>query len=499
MKKSIRKILIANRGEIAIRVMRTCRLMGITTVAVFSDADRQSPHVRFADEAHHIGPPPARESYLDIPRIINTARKCGADAIHPGYGFLSENPRFVEEVEKAGLIFIGPSAASIRLLGDKTSARSIAKELGIPVVPGTINPIESIGEARATAQEIGYPVLLKAAAGGGGKGMRVVKEEGALESSFRMAKSEALSSFSDDRVYMEKFILNPRHIEVQVLADGRGNVVHFGERECSIQRRHQKIIEESPSLAIDDAVRAGLTQAAVRLARHVKYAGAGTVEFIFDDAGRYYFMEVNTRLQVEHPVTELRTGVDLVREQIMVASGEKPGIAQEDVTFHGHAIECRIYAEDSANQFLPYMGRINHIAHPAGPGIRLDTGIEERSEIMAYYDPMISKVIAFGEDRADALRRMRAALERYEIYGVKTNIDLLLWIIGDEDFAAYRFDTNFIQSKYDPAFFTTAPDDMKVLAARIGIHLMERDAERYRAAGDGELSPWAGKRTDRMR
>ncbi len=499
MKRKIRKILIANRGEIAIRVIKTCREMGIRTVAVYSDADESSPYVGQADESFHLGPASPRESYLAMEKVINAAKLSGSDAIHPGYGFLSENPRFVDEVEKAGLVFIGPPSGAIRQLGDKTSAKSIARTLGVPVVPGTVSSLASSDEALEIAEQIGYPVLLKAVAGGGGKGMRVVREAKDLPSSLSLSKSEALSSFSDDRVYIERYILNPRHVEVQILADSHGNVIHLGERECSIQRRHQKLIEESPSIAIDDGLRNSLTESAVRLASHTGYASAGTVEFILDESGGYYFMEVNTRLQVEHPVTELRTGLDLVGEQIRIAAGERLSVTQDEIQFSGHAIECRICAEDSANNFLPYTGTIGYIAHPSGPGVRVDTGIASGSSITPYYDPMISKVIAVGPTRNEALATMVSALGRYDIYGVKTNIDLQLWILTDPDFVGGRIDTNFIGRKYRPEIFREVPDETRELAgiAAVALHLAEED--RYRPSPDGHDAPWAARRAGGMK
>jgi acetyl-CoA carboxylase biotin carboxylase subunit len=490
MKNKIRKILIANRGEIAIRVMKTCNTMGIRTVAVFSDADAQAPYLRYADETYHIGKSPARESYLNQAKIIEVARESGADAIHPGYGFLSENPTFVDAVHKAGLIFIGPSGDAIRHLGDKTSAKAVAQKIGVPVVPGTVKALENAGEALEIAKSIGFPVLLKAAAGGGGKGMRVVRDAKDLPAALQMAKSEAASSFSDDRVYIEKYILNPRHVEVQIIADSHGNVVHLGERECSIQRRHQKIIEESPSPAITGETRAGLTASAVKLAAHVGYTNAGTVEFILDESGRYYFMEVNTRLQVEHPVTELRTGIDLVREQIRVAAGEKLSVSQKDIRFDGHALECRIYAEDSANNFMPFIGTIGHIAHPSGRGIRLDTGIDAGSAISAYYDPMISKVIAHARTRDEALATMVTALESYEIYGVKTNIDLLLWILADPDFASGRFDTHFLDRKYRPGLFDGTPQAVRILSGLVAGYLHLKAEDRFNSAANQNDRQW---------
>ncbi len=499
MNKKIRKILIANRGEIAIRVMKSCRTMGIRTVAVFSDADAKSLYLRHADESYHIGASPARESYLNQDKILKVARDSGADAIHPGYGFLSENPLFVESVEKAGFQFIGPSAESIRQLGDKTSARAIARQIGVPVVPGTIKSLSSADEAISVAKSIGFPVLLKAAAGGGGKGMRIVRETKDLATAFELSRSEAASSFSDDRVYMEKYILNSRHVEVQILADSHGNVVHLGERECSIQRRHQKIIEESPSPAIHEKIRAGLTESAVKLASHVGYTNAGTVEFILDETGQFYFMEVNTRLQVEHPVTELRTGIDLVREQIRIASGERLSMVQRDISFEGHALECRIYAEDSANNFIPFIGTIGHIAHPSGRGIRLDTGIDAGSVISAYYDPMISKVVTHGKTRDEALATMISALEGYEIYGVKTNIDLLLWILADPEFSAGKFDTNFLDRKYRPELFDATPQDIRELAGLVAALLQLRSEDRFRPRADGHDSQWTSQRYGLLR
>jgi acetyl-CoA carboxylase biotin carboxylase subunit len=457
---NIRKILIANRGEIAIRIMRTCKLMGIRTVAIYSDADVDAPHVRFADEAYHVGRAPAAESYLDKAKVIAAAQQSRADAIHPGYGFLSENAEFVSMVEEAGITFIGPSSKAIRLLGDKTSARRLAKSLKIPMVPGIVDPVGSLAELKKIAAEIGYPVLLKASAGGGGKGMRVVRDEEGLASALRGAQSEAKSSFGDDRVYVERYLVDPRHVEVQVLGDNHGNVIHLGERECSIQRRHQKIVEESPSLLLDDKLRKEITSCAVKLAKEGGYANAGTVEFLLDAQKRFYFMEMNTRLQVEHPVTELRTGIDLVREQIHVASGEPLRMAQKDVTFQGHAIECRLYAEDSTNNFFPSTGTILSLKSPSGLGIREDRGVEEGGRISAFYDPMISKVIGFGMDRDDAIHRLVGALSNYELFGVKNNIDLCLWILNHPKYRANEVDTNFIQNNFSLEEFNVASPEL---------------------------------------
>jgi propionyl-CoA carboxylase alpha chain len=495
----IEKILVANRGEIALRIMRTCKQMGIRTIAVYSDADADAPHVRFADEAHHIGPAPASESYLDKARIVAVAQQSSADAIHPGYGFLSENAEFVKMVEDAGIIFIGPSSKAIRLLGDKTSARKLAKSLDVPMVPGIVEPIESLDQLKKIALGIGYPVLLKASAGGGGKGMRVVRSEEELAAGLRGAQSEAKSSFGDDRVYVEKYLVDPRHIEVQVLADTHGNAIHLGERECSIQRRHQKIIEESPSLLLDASLRAAITSSAVRLAKKGGYANAGTVEFLLDAEKKFYFMEMNTRLQVEHPVTELRTGLDLVREQILIASGEKLRLKQEDIKYSGHAIECRLYAEDSSNNFFPSTGTILSLKPPTGLGIREDRGVEEGGKITAYYDPMISKLIAFGVDRDEAIHRLSSALSNYELFGVKNNIDLCLWILNHPKYRNNMIDTNFIQNNFKLEELHELPPEL-FEAAAISAMLAEEAHEHVPPADPARsASQWRTKRFHHLR
>jgi acetyl-CoA carboxylase, biotin carboxylase subunit len=443
----IKKILIANRGEIAVRIMRTCREMNIKSVAVYSDADRKSLHVRYAGEAFHIGPSPSNESYLVIEKIIDAAKKSGADAIHPGYGFLSENAEFAKKVRQAGLIFIGPSSHAISIMGDKIIARQTALNSGIPVVPGTTSPVTNEKEIIKIAKEIGYPVIIKASAGGGGKGMRLIKGEKDLSEALRLAKSEALAAFGDDSVYVEKYIESPHHIEFQILADQHGNIIHLCERECSVQRRHQKVVEESPSPIMNQQLREKMGEAAVLLAKSVDYENAGTVEFLVDDNDNFFFLEMNTRLQVEHPITERVIGLDLVKEQIKIASGLKLPYKQEDIKQSGHAIECRIYAEDPENNFMPDAGLIRHITQPLGFGVRTDGYVYEGYEIPIYYDPMISKLIVWGRTRIDAINRMKRALYEYKITGVKTTIVFLERIMNDPDFVKGVYDTHFIQNK----------------------------------------------------
>jgi len=453
----IKKILIANRGEIAVRIMRTCREMDIKSVAVFSDADRKSFHVRYAGEAYYIGPSPSNESYLVIDKIIAAAKKCGADAIHPGYGFLSENAEFAKKVRKAGLIFIGPSSHAISIMGDKIIARQTAMAAKIPVVPGTTLPVTSEKQVIKIANKIGYPIIIKASAGGGGKGMRLVNKESELTESLRMAKSEAMAAFGDDSVYVEKYIESPHHIEFQILADQHGNVIHLCERECSVQRRHQKIVEESPSPIMNPKLRETMGNAAVELAKSVDYENAGTVEFLVDDKGKYYFLEMNTRLQVEHPITEHVIGLDLVKEQIKIASGQKLAYKQEDIKQSGHAIECRIYAEDPDNNFMPDPGEIKHITEPHGFGVRTDGYVYEGYEIPIFYDPMLSKLIVWARNRIDAISRMKRALYEYKITGVKTSIPFLERIMNDSDFVKGNYDTHIIQKNAK----TLLPDSPK--------------------------------------
>ena len=466
-----KKILIANRGEIACRVIRSCREMKIGTVAVYSDADKDSLHVRMADESYNIGPPPSSESYLCWQTIIDVAKTAGAEAIHPGYGFLSENAEFVREVAKAGITFIGPPPEAMEGLGGKMSARKIAIEAGVPVVPGTTEPLRSFEDARATAARFGYPVMLKASAGGGGKGMRLVMDESGLKSALENSQSEALASFGDDAVYVEKAIVRPRHIEIQIFSDTHGNHVHLGERECSIQRRHQKVIEEAPSPINSAELRAEMGACAVKVAKAVNYVGAGTVEFLVSDLDRsFYFLEMNTRLQVEHPVTELVTGIDLVREQINVAWGEKLSFTQDDFAITGHAIECRVYAEDPENNFLPSPGRITRLRLPHGPGVRDDGGVYEGSDVSIYYDPMISKLAVHGRDRAEAIGRMRRALMEYEVGGIKTTLPFFREVMEDEEFIAGNLDTGFISrfnERKKPVEIDLATRDIAVIAAAL--------------------------------
>lgn len=441
----IKKVLVANRGEIALRVMRSCREMGIETIAVYSEADRKAMHVRYADEAYFIGPSPSSESYLRIDKIIDVAVKSGADAIHPGYGFLSENAHFAKECEQAGIIFIGPSPYAIETMGDKITARKTMIAAGVPVVPGTTEPIHDIKTAIETIKEIGLPVMIKASAGGGGKGMRLVKKESEIISSVSAARSEAKSAFGDDAVYIEKYIESPHHIEFQVLGDKHGNTVHLFERECSVQRRHQKVVEETPSPIMTPEVRMKMGADAVAAAQAVDYAGAGTIEFIVDDNLNYYFLEMNTRLQVEHPITERVVGVDLVREQINIANGMELSFKQQDLRQNGHAIEVRIYAEDADNNFMPSPGMIKHITEPLGLGVRHDGYVYVGYEIPMYYDPMISKLIVWGANRKEAIARLRRALYAYKITGVKTSIPYLSRIIEVPAFIEGKYNTHFIE------------------------------------------------------
>jgi len=439
------KVLIANRGEIAIRIIRTCRELGIRAVAIYSEADAESLHVQMADEAVCVGPASSNQSYLKIDSIVAAAKQVNAEAIHPGYGFLAESSQFARAVTAAGLTFIGPTPEAMEIMGSKTSARRAAVEAGVPIVPGTVEPLLSFEQASATAAEFGYPIMLKAAAGGGGKGMRLVTDDNDLRSAFETAQAEAAAAFGDSSLYLEKAVERPRHIEIQIFADTRGNVVHLGERECSIQRRHQKVIEECPSPINDPDLRQRMGEAAVKLARAVNYTGAGTVEFLLADATRdFYFLEMNTRLQVEHPVTELVTGRDLVREQFLVATGQALSFKQEEIEWQGHAIECRIYAEDPANNFFPSPGTIKHLQEPAGPGVRIDSGVTRLSEVSIHYDPMIAKLAVWGRTREEAIDRLRRALDEYEVSGITTTLPFFREVVRDEEFISARLDTGFI-------------------------------------------------------
>ncbi|HEU4749119.1 MAG TPA: acetyl-CoA carboxylase biotin carboxylase subunit [Gemmatimonadaceae bacterium] len=447
-RKVFKKILIANRGEIALRVIRACRELGVQTVAVYSEADRESLHVRFADDDVCIGPAPARDSYLNIPRIIAAAEIAGADAIHPGYGFLAENAEFAETCVASNIAFIGPSAQQIRVMGDKSAARKAMLDVGVPIIPGTTGPIDDPDEALRFAREIGFPVIIKAAAGGGGKGMRVATDPEDFGRSLQLARSEALSAFGNGDVYVEKYLARPRHIEFQIMGDRHGNVIHLGERDCSVQRRHQKLIEEAPSPALTDDLREKMGEAAVRGAKAIDYVGAGTIEMLLNEDKSYYFMEMNTRIQVEHPVTEMLTGVDLVKEQIRVASGDKLSV-KTPVERRGHVIECRVNAEDPARNFQPSPGRIDVFHPPGGPGVRLDTHVYAGYSVPPYYDSLLAKLICQGRDRPEALRRMQVALESFIIEGVTTTIPFLARVMANQRFKDGAVDTKFLERETD--------------------------------------------------
>lgn len=477
----IQKVLIANRGEIAVRVMRSCREMGIKSVAVYSEADRTSMHVRYADEAYFIGPSPSNESYLVIDKIIDAAKKSGADAIHPGYGFLSENARFSDRCKKEGIIFIGPDSYAINTMGDKITARKTMIKAGVPVVPGTTEPITDEENAIKVIHEIGLPVMIKASAGGGGKGMRLVKEEKEILNAIRGARSEALNAFGNDAVYIEKYIDSPHHIEFQILADNHGNAVHLFERECSVQRRHQKVVEETPSPLLNAEVRAEMGKHAVMAAQAVNYSGAGTIEFIMGDDLKYYFLEMNTRLQVEHPITEMVVGVDLVKQQINIANNLKLEYKQEDLKQNGHAIECRIYAEDPDNNFMPSPGIIKHFSEPLGLGIRNDGYVYSGYEIPLYYDPMISKLIVWAETREAAIKRMKGALYNYKITGIKTSIKFLDKIMETAAFVHGNYNTHFIQENeaflLSPKTAIAECEDMAMIATFINyLDVLEKNS-----------------------
>jgi len=472
---TIKKVLIANRGEIALRIIRTCNERNIQTVAVYSTPDASSPHVLSADESVHIGNAPSSESYLVMEKIIDAAKQTGADAIHPGYGFLSENSRFAALCKENGIIFIGPTPEAIEMMGDKTKARELMANANVPLPPGTESAMDDVDEAKKIAAEIGYPVLIKAAAGGGGKGMRIVYDPENFEKSVKTAKSEAKSSFGDDRVFVEKYLEEPRHIEFQVFADEHGNVLHMFERECSIQRRHQKVIEEAPSAVVTPELREKMAEAAVTVAKSCNYVGAGTVEFLVDKHLDFYFLEMNTRLQVEHPVTELITGLDLVSLQIDVAEGKELPLKQSDITKTGHAIECRIYAEDPEDQFLPSTGHLSRHRIPAGPGIRVDAGIEEGMDVAIYYDPMISKLSVHAENRERAIERMIRALDEYEISGMRTTIPFCKYTLQHDNFRKGIYDTHFVQDHFTPDNLTEHIDlDIAALAS---VLISERNGE----------------------
>ena len=459
------KILVANRGEIALRIMRSAREMGIKTVAIYSEADRNALHVRYADEAVCVGPPPSNQSYLLGDKIIEICKDLNVDGVHPGYGFLSENAGFATKLEKAGIILIGPSAQSMNIMGDKLSAKAAVKSYNIPLVPGTEGAVEDLQEAISTAKEIGFPVMIKASAGGGGKGMRIVHNEETLEEEMNLAISEATSSFGNGAVFIERFVNSPRHIEIQVLADTHGNVVHLFERECSIQRRHQKVVEEAPSSVVSDEMRHRMGECAKDVARACGYVGAGTVEFLVDDKLNFYFLEMNTRLQVEHPVTEMITGVDIVKEQIRVARGEKLSFKQEDLKIHGHSIESRVYAEDPQNNFLPDIGKLERYVRPQGAGVRVDDGFEEGMDIPIYYDPMIAKLAVHADNRDEARAKMVRAIDEYQITGVKTTLSFCKFVMEHPAFASGQFDTGFVGAHFRPELLDSSNNDEAEIAA----------------------------------
>ena len=478
----IRKVLVANRGEIAVRVMRTCRERGIATVAVYSEPDAGALHVRMADEAVLVGPAPSSQSYLVAERILEAAKQTGADAIHPGYGFLSENAGFAEACAETGITFIGPPPDAIRTMGDKTAARAIMEKADVPMAPGTVDAIADVAEAVAAADEIGYPVLIKAAAGGGGKGMRVVESASEIERAVQAAQGEARNAFGDERVFIEKYLLGPRHIEFQILADTHGNVVHLFERECSIQRRHQKVVEEAPSSVLTPEMREAMGEAAVQAARACGYVGAGTVEFLVDHELNFFFLEMNTRLQVEHPVTEWITGLDLVWEQIRIAEGEELGYGQDDLSIHGHAVESRVYAEDVAAGFLPAPGPLLRHAPPSGFGVRYDAGVEQGDEIPIHYDPMISKLTAWGRTRLEAIDRMDRALAEYDVAGVETTIPFCRFVMQHEAFRSGHFDTGFVKDHFTPD--ALHPDDPDVERAAAVVAVLFREQLNGQAEAD---------------
>jgi acetyl-CoA carboxylase, biotin carboxylase subunit len=492
-KKMFQKILIANRGEIAVRIARACCEMGIVSVAVYSEADRAALHVRLADEAYPIGPAPSRESYLCIDKLMDAGRRAGCDALHPGYGFLAENPDLARACTAHHITFIGPSPRAMERLGSKTAARRLAARVGVPMVPGVQNPMETLEEAERHARKIGYPVLLKAVAGGGGKGMRLVMSGSEMPAAWRDARSEALNAFGDARVYLERYLDRPRHIEIQIFGDTHGHIVHLGERECSVQRRHQKVIEESPSPIMTPGLRRSMGKAAVSLARAAGYTNAGTVEFLVDEARKFYFLEVNTRLQVEHPVTEMVTGLDLVKLQIRVAAGEALPFAQRDVVLAGHAIECRLYAEDPDNNFFPSPGTIRSRRTPSGPGVRLDDGVYEGFTVPTDYDPLLGKLVAWGSDRAEAIARLRRALAEYAVTGIKTNASLFRAILRDPEFVRGEIFTRWLderlprlrENRGEASGIDSGAEDAAIIAAL----LHHRDSNRVTPANGSSAEP----------
>jgi acetyl-CoA carboxylase, biotin carboxylase subunit len=496
-KRRIERLLIANRGEIALRIIRACKELGIASLSVFSEVDRKSLHVLRADEAYPLGGSTPRESYLNQAGIIDIARKNGADAIHPGYGFLAENPDFADAVRSAGMLFIGPTGDAIRCMGDKTSARKVARQLGIPTISGTVEPIVDVNEALRVGRQIGFPILLKAAAGGGGKGMRVVRTEGEFDAAFRLAQSEAKGAFGDDRVYMEKYLDGPRHIEMQILGDEYGNVVYLGERECSIQRRHQKVIEESPSTAVDDVLRSKLGEYSISLAKAARYSNAGTLEFLLDSEGNFYFLEMNTRLQVEHPVTEEVTGIDLVKAQIRISEGDRLPFRQDEILRRGHSIECRICAEDPEDNFMPSTGRLSRYKLPEGR-IRIENGLQEGNEVSVFYDSLMAKVISWGATRADAINAMRRALSDFSIAGVKSTIPFCESVLASEVFVEGKINTRYVEQHFTSSALTRDSANKRAAAAVSAVLILEhRKSAPATSMGTGGIqNPWKTSRRE---
>ena len=488
------KILVANRGEIALRVMRTARAMGIDTVAVYSEADRHAPHVKYADEAVLLGPAPSSESYLVMDKVIAAAKLTGADGIHPGYGFLSENSEFANKIAAEGIIFIGPGQKAIETMGSKLAAKDAVRAYDIPMVPGIDEAITDPKKAKVIAKEIGFPILIKASAGGGGKGMRVVESEDVLEEQMNRAISEALSAFGDGSVFIEKYISSPRHIEIQVLADSHGNVVHLFERECSIQRRHQKVVEEAPSAVLTAQLRERMGEAAIKVAKSCNYEGAGTVEFLLDSDNNFYFLEMNTRLQVEHPITEYITGVDLVAEQIKVARGEKLSFTQDDLKIKGHAVELRIYAEDPLNDFLPSIGILETYIRPTGEGVRLDDGYEQGMEIPIHYDPMVAKLITYADTRTAAIQKMKLAIADFKIVGLETTLPFGKFVMENEQFISGDIDTHFVKKYYSPEALLKGQNAEEALAAEIAIKYYQEQKNKLSVTAN-ESDEWLKRRT----
>jgi propionyl-CoA carboxylase alpha chain len=485
------KILVANRGEITLRIMRTCREMGVKTVAIFSEADRDAPFVKYADEAVCVGPPPSNESYLQVDKIIQICKDLKVDGLHPGYGFLSENADSTRKITKAGINFIGPSPEAMELMGDKLKAKETVKSYNIPMVPGTDEAIEDISAAKEIAKEIGFPILIKAAAGGGGKGMRIVENIDEFEEQMDRAVSEAVSSFGNGAVFIERYVGSPRHIEIQIIADAHGNIVYLFERECSVQRRHQKVIEEAPSSVLTPEIREAMGKCAVDVARSCNYVGAGTVEFLLENNKDFYFLEMNTRLQVEHPVTEMISGIDLVKEQINIARGEKLSFVQEDMVIKGHSFEVRVYAEDPMNNFLPDIGRLNTYVRPEGLGIRVDDGFEEGMEIPIYYDPMISKLITHGKDREEARKRMIRAIDDYIISGVETTLPFCKFTLQHEAFISGNFDTHFVNKHFTAEKLQNSNPEAEEIAALFTAQLYEEGAANKKVTNsEDSISKW---------